>query len=122
MSEIIDKSFVKPQENTKVEFDNWVESTEKNLNTLINETEGILKSLLTDDTIDSIPAFKNDEKTIKNDSVCFNRNSDTNNFNNESIYHEKKLKLQINQLSRKIKHLENKKREKIKQLHEEINF
>ncbi len=130
ISENFDSSFLKPQtqtnegikKNPNLFSDSWIESTEKNLNTLINETENILKSLLVDDTLND---FKNGETMIQSNNLLKKdklSNGETKSLSKQSMFNHRKLNLQINQLSRKIKYLENKKQKKIQLLHQQENI
>jgi hypothetical protein len=130
ISENFDSSFLKSRTQTNEGIktnpnllsDSWIESTEKNLNTLINETDNILKLLLVDDTLND---FKNGESMIQSNNL-FKKdklsNWETKSLSKQSMFNHRKLNLQINQLSRKIKHLENKKQKKIQLLHQQENI
>ena len=85
-------------------YQEWIKSTEKDLNILIEETDNILKSLLIEDesVINKI--------NLKNNTV---KKSSDNSRNLNNSTHEKKLKVKINSLARKINRLKDKKLKKI---------
>lgn len=120
MSEIFDSNMIFEQKKDtsrkkSSSNDHWIESTEKNLNSLIDETENILKSLLVDDSFINVSCKSKKHKKIIFNNKIINLEDENSLTTRRAFNEERKLKIQIDNLTRKIDRLEYKRQKKLLQ-------